>query len=196
MIGEIRGVPVGADTRDALVAIIPGHRRDLVIEADIAEEVARVRGYETLPGSLPASVMPGYRPDPRRLVDRLRDMLADRGLTEVVTHGLVGPDDHARLGLDAADAATIRAINPVTVDHSELRRSLLPGLLRVLVDNERQRRLDVAIFEHGPVHDRRDGVPHETAMLGVLLTGGRHGQRPGPRRSANGTWPMPRAWWS
>ena len=172
VIVDARSVPVGADTRDALVAIVPGHRRDLAIEADIAEEVARVRGYETLPGSLPASVMPGYRPDPRRLVDRLRDLLADRGLTEVVTHGLIGPDDHARLGLDAGDDRTIRAINPVTLDHSELRRSLLPGLLRVLVDNERQRRLDVAIFEHGPVHARHDGLPQETATIGVLLAGG------------------------
>jgi phenylalanyl-tRNA synthetase beta chain len=171
VIGDVLGVPVHVGTGDALVAIVPGHRRDLVIEADIAEEIARVRGYETLPGSLPASTMPGYRPDPSRLVDRLRDMLSDRGLTEVVTHGLIGPDDHARLGIEAGDATTIRAVNPVTVDHSELRRSLLPGLLHVLVDNERQRRLDVAIFEHGPIHARHEGVPHETAMIGVLLAG-------------------------
>ena len=165
------GVPLGVNAQHALVAIIPGHRRDLAIEADIAEEIARVRGYETLPGSLPSSTMPAYRPDPRRLVDRLRDMLADRGLSEVVTHGLIGPDDHARLGLDAGDPDTIRAINPVTLDHSELRRSLLPGLLRVLGDNERQRRLDVAIYEHGPVHTRRDGMLQETATIGVLLAG-------------------------
>ncbi len=169
--GTGREVPLGADAGDALVAIIPGHRRDLAIEADIAEEVARVRGYETLPGVLPASAMPGYRPDPRRLVNEVRDLLAGRGLTEVVTHGLVGPDDHARLGIAVDDPRTIRAINPVTLDHSELRRSLLPGLMRVLVDNERQRRSDVAIFEHGPIHERRGDIPRETAIVGLLLSG-------------------------
>ena len=45
------------------MAIVPPHRRDLAIEADIAEEVARVRGYETLAGRLPDTTMPGYRPD-------------------------------------------------------------------------------------------------------------------------------------
>jgi len=164
-------VPLGPGAADALVAIIPGHRRDLVIEADITEEVARVRGYESIPGTLPASAMPAFRLDPHRLQDRVRDLLAGRGLTEVVTHGLIGPEDHARLGIAREDEATIRALNPVTIEHSELRRSMLPGLLRVLVDNERQRRHDVAIFEHGPVHERRAGMPHETALVTLLLVG-------------------------
>ena len=179
------GVSLGTDASTALVAIIPGHRRDLAIEVDLAEEVARVRGYETLPGVLPDTAMPGYRADPHRLVDQVRDLLSGLGLTEVVTHGLIGPDDHARLGLDASDAATIRAINPVTLDHSEMRRSLLPGLIRVLVDNERQRRLDVAIFEHGPVHERRAHVPREMAMLGILLVGA---ARPATWASTSRAW--------
>ena len=83
---------------DALVATIPSHRRDLVIEADIAEEIARVRGYETQPGRLPDTAMPAYREDPWRLTDQLRTLLAGRGLSEVVTHGLISPDDHAGLG--------------------------------------------------------------------------------------------------
>jgi phenylalanyl-tRNA synthetase beta chain len=156
---------------DALVAIVPAHRRDLLIEADVIEEVARVRGYETLPGSLPSTAPPGYRPDPRRLTDRLRTWLAADGLTEVVTHGLIDPADHARLGIAPGDGATIVARNPVTLDHSEMRRSLLPGLLRVLADNQRLRRTDVAVFETGPTHLRVDGVPTETPMLAFVLTG-------------------------
>jgi len=155
----------------ALVAIVPPHRRDLAIEADVVEEVARVRGYETLPGSLPSTAMPAYRPDPRRLMDRLRAWLAALGLTEVVTHGLIDPEDHVRLGIPAGDPATVVAANPVTLDHSELRRSLLPGLLRVLADNQRLRRTDVAVFETGPTHLRVDGTPTETPMLAFLLAG-------------------------
>ena len=69
------------------------------------------------------------------------------------------------------DPATIVAANPVTVDHSELRRSLLPGLLHVLADNQRLRRTDVAVFEVGPTHLRVDGQPTETPMLGIVLAG-------------------------
>ncbi|MFN8621894.1 MAG: phenylalanine--tRNA ligase subunit beta [Chloroflexota bacterium] len=163
-------VPV-APGEEAWVAVVPGHRRDLAIEADIAEEIARVQGYDALAGRLPETRSPGYRPDPWRIPDQVRALLTGRGLAEVVTHGLVGPDDHARLGLAADDPATIRATNPVTMDHSELRRDLLPSLVRVLADNERQRRDDVAIFELGSRHTRIAGAPVQEARLGILLAG-------------------------
>ncbi|MEX1295789.1 MAG: phenylalanine--tRNA ligase subunit beta [Candidatus Limnocylindrales bacterium] len=162
---------VAADPEAALVALIPGHRRDLAIEADIIEEVARVRGYETLEGQLPDTSMPGYRPDPQRLTDRLRAMLSGAGLNELITHGLIGPDDHARLGFKADDPSTIRAANPVTVDHSELRRSMIPEHLRVLVENERQRSPDIHAFELGALHEWRDGQPVQTEVLALMLAG-------------------------
>ena len=164
-----------AAAREALVAIVPTHRRDLEIEADVAEEIARVRGYDRIPGRLPETPMPEYRPDPRRAVDAVRDTLAGRGLDEVVTHALVGPTDHERLGIPGDDPATIRVTNPLSAEHSQLRRSLLPGLVRVLVENQRQRREDVALFEVGHVHERVLGEPRERAMLGVLLAGDQAG---------------------
>ncbi|MDQ3447918.1 MAG: phenylalanine--tRNA ligase subunit beta, partial [Chloroflexota bacterium] len=167
-----RALPLTADeTGDALVAVVPSHRRDLVIEADIVEEIARIRGYETVPSRLPDTIMPGYRPDPRLMIDTIRDLLSGRGLSEVVTHGLLSPQDHALLGHAPDDPLTITAANPVSGDHSQLRRSLLPELVRVLVDNERQRRHDTAVFEVGAVHAFVDGRPDERRELGVLLSG-------------------------
>lgn len=161
-----------ADGQDgALVALVPTHRADLLIEADIAEEVARVRGYETVPAAMPATRMPGFRPDPRRFVDTIRDLLSAQGLNEVVTNALVGPRDHELLGMPADDIRTITVANPVSVDHSQLRRSLLPGLLRVLSANERQRRADVGVFEIGESHQWRQQLPHEDPALGILLAG-------------------------
>ena len=153
------------------MALIPGHRRDLAIESDIIEEVARVLGYEALDGQLPNTLMPAYRPDPQRLTDRLRAMLSGAGLNELITHGLIGPEDHARMGFGPGDPGTIRAENPVTIDHSELRRSLIPEHLRVLVENERQKTPDLHAFELGPVHEWRDGQPVQTERLGVVLAG-------------------------
>jgi phenylalanyl-tRNA synthetase beta chain len=173
MVGEPPVAAAGEDAGQVLVAIVPSHRKDLHIEADIAEEVARVRGYETLAARLPDTSMPAYREDPRRRVDALRDLLTGRGLAEVVTHGLISPDDHARLGFAPADPATIRAENPVTIDHSELRRSLLPGHLRVLLENERQRHPAVHLFEVGALH-RWDGErAHEHQVVGILMAGAR-----------------------
>ncbi len=173
---DMPSVVLDADAaREALVAIVPTHRRDLEIEADLAEEVARVRGYDRIPRRLPETPMPEYRPDPRRTVDAVRDALAGRGLDEVVTHALIGPHDHERLGIAPDDPGTIRVTNPISAEHSQLRRSLLPGLLRVLVENERQRRVDVALFEVGHVHDLDAGEPREQPMLGLLLAGDQAG---------------------
>ncbi len=162
------------DATEALVAVVPSHRRDLVIEADISEEVARLRGYETLAARLPDTPMPSYRRDAHRIADELRTLLAANGLAELVTHGLIGPEDHARLGYASDDPATIRAANPVTIDHSELRRSLLPGHLRVLADNERKRDPDVRGFEIGALHAWHEGQPAERMVLGLMLAGREH----------------------
>ena len=170
--------PIGLDaqgTASALVAIVPAHRRDLEIEADLAEEIARLRGYDTIVGTLPHTSMPDYRADPRRVVDGLRDLLAGRGLNEVATHALVSPADHERLGIPADDPVTIRVTNPISHEHSQLRRSMLPGLVGVLVENERQRRADMGIFEVGSVHDVAGGEPREVACLSILLAGDQGG---------------------
>jgi phenylalanyl-tRNA synthetase beta chain len=156
---------------EALLVTIPPHRRDLRIEADIAEEVARLRGYETVPARLPETPMPPYRPDPRRLVDEVRELLSGRGLSEAIPHALIGPVDHARLGIPDDDPGIIRVANPVAPDHSELRRELLPGLIRTLAVNERQRRSGVALFEIGAVHRLHGGEPVEARRLGILLAG-------------------------
>jgi phenylalanyl-tRNA synthetase beta chain len=162
---------VDADPARTLVALVPGHRRDLAVEADIIEEVARMRGYENLAGRLPNTGMPEFRPDPQRLTDQLRASLSGAGLNELITHGLIGPDDHARLGYGADDPGTIVAANPVTIDHSQLRRSMLPEHLRVLVENERQKTPDIHAFELGALHEWRDGQPVQTEVLGFILAG-------------------------
>ena len=69
--------------------IVPTWRRDLAIEADIAEEVARVARLRRGPAKLPDTPMPHFRPDPLELRDALRRALAGAGLTEVVTLALV-----------------------------------------------------------------------------------------------------------
>ncbi|HSL32301.1 MAG TPA: phenylalanine--tRNA ligase subunit beta, partial [Candidatus Limnocylindrales bacterium] len=58
------------DGREILVAIVPTWRRDIAIEADVAEEVARIHGYDRIPAILPHTPMPHYRHQPLELRDR------------------------------------------------------------------------------------------------------------------------------
>ena len=73
--------------RGVVEAVVPTWRRDLAVEADIAEEIIRVHGYELVPSTLPDTPMPVYRPDPLELRDVVRETLVGAGLTEAVTIG-------------------------------------------------------------------------------------------------------------
>ena len=82
---------VPAGDSPAVTALVPTWRRDIAIEADVAEEIARVRGYELVPSEAPDTALPHYRPSPLEVRELVRDTLAGAGLTEVVTTALVSP---------------------------------------------------------------------------------------------------------
>ena len=153
------------------MAIVPTHRRDIEIEEDMAEEIARVHGYENLEPMLPDSVMPHYRAGSAPLrgcaARRARRARPGRGRHERADRAGRPRAARLRRGRPGHDPGR----EPVTADHSELRRSLLPGMLEVLARNERQRRPDVAAFEIGAVHEWVDGEPAEADWLGILLAG-------------------------
>jgi len=76
---------------EAVAALVPTWRRDIVIEADVAEEIARVHGYENVPSVTPHTPMPDYRPSPLEVRDQVREILVGAGLTETATFALVSP---------------------------------------------------------------------------------------------------------
>jgi phenylalanyl-tRNA synthetase beta chain len=167
---------------ETLIATMPSWRRDLVIEADIAEEVARVRGYETVPGILPDTPMPPYRHSPLALRDVVRETLAGIGLSEAVTYALVSPsmverfppiEDVVVAGEGEAGGRPVVVTNPLSSQHSVMRQSLIGSLLEVVATNLRQGRPDVAIFEVGKGYAAtEDGdATHEWWRLGIALTG-------------------------
>jgi phenylalanyl-tRNA synthetase beta chain len=181
---EPKPLTVAAGEEAVLVAMVPTWRRDLAIEADVAEEVARVRGYETTPAHLPDTLMPAYRPSPLRVLDTVRQTLAGAGLTEVVTHALVSSQNDARLlwpadssepqllpELAAEAGGEIVVTNPLSAQHSVLRQHLAASLLDVLSFNERQGRADVAVFEIGKRYARVEDRPREWSRLALLLSG-------------------------
>ncbi len=167
----------------ALFAVVPTWRHDLLIEADVAEEVARVRGYDAIRGTAPDTATPPFRPSPLEVRDAVRAALAGAGLAEVVTPALVGPDHDAQLRwpADAADGVPgcertvgrpVVVRNPLSVQHSVMRTSLVGSLLDVLAANERHGRRDVRIFEVGKGYAAVDaGSTGEWWRLAFVLAG-------------------------
>ncbi|TMC66547.1 MAG: phenylalanine--tRNA ligase subunit beta [Chloroflexi bacterium] len=166
---------------ESLAALVPTWRRDIGVEADVAEEVARVRGYELVPSTLPDTVPPPYRPSPLEVRDAVRETLVGAGLTEVVTYALVSPrhiETFAMkrpvpsVGDEPQPAATpIVVTNPLSRDHSVLRQGLAGSLLDVVSGNLRRDRHDVAVFEVGKGYGRAGEVAQEWWRLGIALVG-------------------------
>ena len=169
------------DLRAAVTALVPTWRRDIAVEADVAEEIARVRGYELIPSVTPDTLMPEFRASPLEVRQLLRETLAGAGLTEVVTSALVSPrhietyvmarEVPSVEGEDQPGGDAIGVTNPLSRDHSLLRRNLLGSLVDVVAVNLRHGTPDVAVFETGKGYARDGNEPREWWRLGLALTG-------------------------
>jgi phenylalanyl-tRNA synthetase beta chain len=175
--------PLGVDPEPdtALAAIVPTWRRDIAIEADVAEEVARVLGYELVPSVTPDTEMPRFRASPLEVRDLVRETLAGAGLSEIVTTALVSPRHVEGAALvrpvpsvgDEPQPAPdpIGVTNPLSRDHAVLRRNLLGSLLDVVGTNLRHGMEDVAVFEVGKGYGREGDDADEWWRLGIALVG-------------------------
>ncbi len=165
----------------AVTALVPTWRRDIAVEADVAEEIARVRGYELVPSVTPDTLMPAFRASPLEVRELVRQTLAGAGLTEVVTTALVSPRHLEAFALvrpvpsvgdeDQPGGDPIGTTNPLSRDHSLLRANLLGSLLDVVAVNLRHGTPDVAVFEIGKGYARTGDTPREWWRLGIALTG-------------------------
>jgi phenylalanyl-tRNA synthetase beta chain len=153
-----------------LEVIVPTRRSDVECEADIAEEVARMYGYERIEAvtSHRCGLHAGY-PEDLDVRRTVRERLSGMGLLEAVTDPMLGPETLELFGLEAADNVEIR--NPVGVQNSILRPSLLPGMVKVLVGNERQGQEGTAFFEVGKIYGRKGQAFDEVFHLALGLSG-------------------------
>jgi phenylalanyl-tRNA synthetase beta chain len=152
--------------------LAPRFRRDLEIEEDLIEEVARGLGYDAIPAALgPISVATLPEPPEIAFNAALVDRAVGLGFDEVLGPALVGAiPGEAREGLSDGDIWELA--NPKSRELKHLRTSLLPGLLAIAARNARHGVGDVRIMETGKVF-RATPPPlgSERIEAGFLLTG-------------------------
>lgn len=121
------------------------HRPDVAREADLIEEVARVRGLDRIP-----TVLPAIPPQPPRNTGKLERALAREatslGLSEAVTYAFVSPRELEAVG---APVAAVELSSPLSEERSVMRTSLLPGLLEALARARRRGERAVRLFNIG-----------------------------------------------
>lgn len=159
---------------DAFFVTPPSWRGDLVIEEDLAEELARLVGYDAVPTTLPLAPIAGASDSPARsAMRRLRRLLVAAGLTEMVTISFADDATDDRVpGFRGAALQPIAIRNPLSSEWSRMRRSPLSGLLRVLGGNLAQGAAGVAAFELGKGYGLdAAGVRREPRVVSVVVCG-------------------------
>ena len=177
MAGYLSSIGFGADVvvsdsgTEDLAVTIPTWRWDTETETDVAEEVARLHGYENIVRTVPRGELPGGLSDyqvRRRLV---RQVLVGCGCDETFPMPFLAPGDLLKAGL-ADNGVTLS--NPLVAEQSVLRTSLLPGQLKAIAYNQSHRSADVRLFEIDHVYlppPPDQLLPDEREYVAVALAG-------------------------
>ena len=151
------------------MAHVPSWRPDVLGEADLVEEVARIASLTKLVGK-PLPRVSGV-PKPILTTLQSRQQMAKRtvaglGYNECVTYSFIDREAAAMFG--GGDDATMLQ-NPISADLSHMRPGLLPGLLRAAARNQARGFADMALFEVG--HAFQGGEPGEqhVQIAGILI---------------------------
>src|SRR5215211_67823 len=160
---------------DAVHAKTPPHRLDigegLVGLADVIEEVARSYGFDRIPETRMADALPPQIGNPiHEWEERVRDILVNLGVQEVVNYRLTSPERESRLASYNDYVALANAIAP---ERRVLRRSLLASVLESAEKNARAE--SISMFEIGSIFEPvRNELPDEPRKLALVMTGLRH----------------------
>ena len=131
---------------------IPSFRGDILLGEDIAEEVARMYGYDNIPVTpLMGRLQKGMIPEEEGAVDKARARLTALGCYECVTYSFCSATEPDRLGLNADDPrrSMVKIINPLGDEQGYMRTSPVPDMLRVVANNINRKAERIRLFEAG-----------------------------------------------
>ncbi len=157
---------------DSFTVIIPPRRWDIKIKADVAEEVARIYGYNNLPNSLPASVGKAGQLNPmQKLIRHTNRHLQTLGFNQALNYSLTTKEKANRFALEDSEDTTLSM--PLSEEHQTLRKSLISGLLTSAQYNHARSQDQIFLYESGRVYHGtpEDDLLNEEEYVAALACG-------------------------
>ena len=153
----------------------PSFRPDLPREIDLIEEVLRLWGMGRVEATIPAAKNHiGGLTREQQLTRKVGQILRACGLNETTTFGFAAPGDLEKIHMSAdGRGVPVVLMNPLVAEQTEMRRSLLPGLLQSVAYNEAHGTANVHLYEIGSLFHGRENasLPRETQSVAGVLTG-------------------------
>ncbi len=162
--------PLGFQMKKDFSVIVPSWRRDVTIDVDVIEEIARIYGYHNIQTRLPSTEPPIVLPDPTlSREEEIKTRLRDWGFTELYTYSMISEKLMDMFNLDKKKAYKIA--NPLSEEWVYMRPTLWPSVLTAMEQNLHHRD-NLKLFELSSAYDWREkDLPYEKPILVVAWTG-------------------------
>ncbi|MHC1694290.1 MAG: phenylalanine--tRNA ligase subunit beta [Eubacteriales bacterium] len=138
-----------------LSVTVPHFREDVECTADLAEEVARIYGYQVIKSGTMAGALKEGKRSLRQSFDRdLHACLCALGLDEIYTYSFIGAKDYDKAGIpaDSTLRQSVRLINPLGEDTALMRTTALPSMLDALARNYSHRTPAAYLYEEAKIY--------------------------------------------
>lgn len=145
----------------------PSWRPDITHKTDLAEEIARLIGYDQIPSRLPVAPPGKGLTRRQQLRRRVLSSLTSAGFAEVLNYPFVSAEQNSLF----TPGPSVLLENPMQGEFPELRKSLLPGLLQAAARNLSRGNLDLALLEEGSVFLPNSGLAVKDLPIGNVRPG-------------------------
>ena len=160
---------------DGDTCISPSFRIDLERPADLAEEVARIYGYNNIPSTVIKGVANASLTPKQKFRRTLENATVAVGCYGILTYSFISPKyfDKIALPADSSLRKTVVISNPLGEDTSVMRTTTLPSMLETLSLNYKNRNAAVALYEIGKEYlpTAPDKLPEEPDRLTIGMYG-------------------------
>lgn len=164
---------------DDIKVEVPLYRDDVEDYPDLAEEIIRIYGYDHIENTLlkDASITVGGLNKEQKDVNKAKNYLVSQGFSEAVTYSFVSEKEYDLFGLDknSNEYRFIKILNPLGEDLSVMRTSLLPSLVKVIVNNVNKKNLSGRLFEFAKTYNPKNlpltELPVENEVLSLGMFG-------------------------
>lgn len=156
---------------DNIIVSVPSRRMDITIPSDLVEEVARIYGYEKMPLTLPKDSRSGILTNYQKRRKELKHTLINLGLNEIITYSLVSEEENNEFTiLHNSDSKAIKLMHPISIDHSQMRKGLVPSAISYAKYCANRKIKDIASFEVGKTYYEKNGEFCEEETLSIIMS--------------------------
>ena len=146
----------------------PPYRFDINDECDLIEEIARIYGYNNIKESIEDEPIE-FKNESSRLINKnnLYNILTEIGYSEVINYSFVSPIMNDLNQNKVGQSMDLQ--NPLSIEMSVMRNSLLPGLINNLMHNLKRQHKDIRLFEVGKIFTGTKNKINEDEKVGLEL---------------------------